>query len=689
MAAQSDRQVMRTISIRTKFLTVCIILVLLTTLGISAAYYVLTTQRMHQESRQRIKIAFDILLEDIHNRRDNYAARLDEFAARDTSLRLTTSAYMDDPGQMAQVSFLTSYLKETADSLQQFGHEIAASRLMLYGADQRLLLFYQRDDQQENLGAYMVSATGSNTFLSLNDFAKLSPLLFGEQAIPDAPLPEKISASYLADVPETPMLLVFSEGQQFGFRLAAPLLHRGKKTGVLVCEVFYGQTLLERYASLSKTAIQFINPAILPAASEEVFAEMNVVMPCETLARQEMEIALRSVSIADQEYYQGRCVFIEQQKPIGLIAVNLSQQFEQQEIKNIMATMLVVGASAFVVSLGLSLLLSRKVILSIQNMVKVIGAVAAGDLREKAAILTRDELGMLTVKVNLMLEHLRKMVDEVQRAEMQVSSSSSELTATAKQQDVMMTNQMTSTTSAVESIQEISRVTADLVGTMQQVASMSKETAVIAGQGQGDLGRMEEVMQQMEQASEAISNRLRIIDQKADKITSMVTTITKVAEQTNLLSFNAAIEAEKAGEFGRGFTIVAREIRRLADQSAVATLDIEYMVHEMQSAISTGVMEMDKFIATVRHSVTDVNRISAQLTRIIDQVQVLLASFEEANVAMGVQADNAQKINNIITNLSEDMIHIKVSLHETYTAIEQLDEAAQGLHEQVVRFQVS
>ncbi|GAK57034.1 methyl-accepting chemotaxis protein signaling domain protein [Candidatus Vecturithrix granuli] len=679
---------MRTISIRTKFFTVCIILVLVTTLGISATYYVLTTRRMHQESRQRIKIAFDILLEDIHNRRDNYARRLDEFVATDTSLRLTTSTYMDDPGQVAQVSFLTSYLKETADILQRFGRGISANRLMLYGADQRLLLFYQRDDQQENLGAYMVSATGSNTFLPLNDFAKLGPLLFGEQAIPDVPLPEKISASYLADVPDTLMSLLFSEGQEFGFRLAAPLFHREKKTGVLVCEVLYGQTLLERYASLSKTDIQFMNPATLPAVSGVPLEEIDAVISCETLAREEAEIVLGSVSINGQDYYQGRCAFKGQQKPIGLITINLSQQFEQQEIKNIMFAVLFVSAAAFVVSLGLSLLLSRKVILSIQNIVKVIGAVAAGDLREKAAILTRDELGMLAVKVNLMLEHLRTMVDEVQRAEMQVSSSSSELTATARQQDVMMTNQMTSTTSAVESIQEISKVTADLVHTMQQVASMSKETAVIAGQGQGDLGRMEEVMQQMEQASEAISNRLRIIDQKADKITSMVTTITKVAEQTNLLSFNAAIEAEKAGEFGRGFTIVAREIRRLADQSAVATIDIEYMVHEMQSAISTGVMEMDKFIATVRHSVTDVNRISAQLTRIIDQVQVLLTNFEDANTAMGVQANNAQKITEIITNLSEDMVHTKVSLHETYTAIEQLDEAARGLHEQVARFQV-
>ncbi len=677
---------MRTISIRTKFLVVCIILGLLTTLGISATYYVLTTRRMHQESCQRINIAFDILLEDLHNRRYNYTERLEEFISTDTSLRLTTSAYMEDPTHIRRVSFLTGYLKETADILQRFGRGIAANRLMLYGTDQRLLLFYQRDDQQENLGTYMVSATGSDTFLSLHDFAQISPILFGEQAIPDTPLPPTIADFYGPPLPDALTATMFSERQGLGFRLAAPLFHRGKKTGVLVCEVLYGQALLERYASLTQTEIHFLDEEKLFVSLEKGAQEMETLMSCEQLADRKAPVPVDSVILGEQEYYQGRCVFKAQQKPIGLLAVNLSQQFEQQEIKNIMTVVLIVSATALVISLGLSLVLSRKVILSIQNMVKVIGAVAAGDLTKQAGVLTRDELGTLAVNINLMLEHLRTMVTEVQRAEMQVSSSSAELAATARQQDLMMTNQMTSTTSAVVSIQEISAVTADLVDTMQQVASMSKETAVIASQGQGDLGRMEAVMQQMEQASEAISNRLRIIDQKADKITAMVTTITKVAEQTNLLSFNAAIEAEKAGEFGRGFTIVAREIRRLADQSAVATLDIEYMVHEMQSAISTGVMEMDKFIATVRHSVTDVSRISTQLTRIIDQVHILLSNFEDANTAMVVQADNAQKIDAIIAKLSEEMIHIKVSLHETYSAIEQLDEAAKGLHKQVARF---
>ena len=83
-----------------------------------------------------------------------------------------------------------------------------------------------------------------------------------------------------------------------------------------------------------------------------------------------------------------------------------------------------------------------------------------------------------------------------------------------------------------------------------------------------------------------------------------------MADQTNLLSINAAIEAEKAGEYGLGFLVVAREIRRLADQTAVATLDIERMVKEMQSSVAAGVMEMDKFSDQVRHGVQEVGNIN-------------------------------------------------------------------------------
>jgi len=196
-------------------------------------------------------------------------------------------------------------------------------------------------------------------------------------------------------------------------------------------------------------------------------------------------------------------------------------------------------------------------------------------------------------------------------------------------------------------------------------------------------------MRHMEDASKVISGKLEAIDEKAEKITTVVTTINKVAEQTNLLSLNASIEAEKAGEYGRGFTVVAREIRRLADQTAVATLDIERMVHEMQSAVSSGIMEMDKFIAEVRQNAEDVGKISMQLTLIIDQVQALSPNFDEVMSAMGRQSEQARQINGSMRDLDDEMQQTQNSLHETYVAIGQLNDATRNLQDEVSRFKIN
>ena len=300
----------------------------------------------------------------------------------------------------------------------------------------------------------------------------------------------------------------------------------------------------------------------------------------------------------------------------------------------------------------------------------------------------KDEIGALLRAIDGMATSFRNVVGQVQRSGIQVTSSSTELAATAKEQEATMANQMESTNRVVKSVEQISEVATELVKTMDQVASMSQDTAGFASKGQTDLARMEEAMGSMEAASKSISGRLEAINEKAENITNVVTTITKVADQTNLLSLNAAIEAEKAGEYGRGFNVVAREIRRLADQTAVATLDIDQMVQEMQSAVSAGVMEMDKFIAEVNRSAEDVGRISIQLARIIEQVQALSPNFENVNVSMGQQSENAQKINLSMANLSEEMQQTMDSLRETYGAIEQLNEAARGLQDEVSRFKV-
>jgi methyl-accepting chemotaxis protein WspA len=338
---------------------------------------------------------------------------------------------------------------------------------------------------------------------------------------------------------------------------------------------------------------------------------------------------------------------------------------------------------------GVSYLFSREAIRSIQSIVSVIDAIAEGDLRKTAVAMTRDEFGMLVRKLNQMIEQLRTMVGQVQRSGIQVTSSSTELAATAKQQEVTVRTQLESTDRVVLSIREISDVATKLVQVMRHVVAMLGETAEFASSGQSDLARMEGAMQHMEEASKSVSGRLGAINEKAENITNVVITITKVADQTNLLSLNAAIEAEKAGEYGRGFTVVAREIRRLADQTAVATLDIEQMVKEMQSAVAAGVMEMDKFIAEVRHSAEDVEKISIQLTRIIGRVQALSPQFEDVNEAMEQQSEHAREINSAMMRLSEEMLQTSESLKESFLAIGQLNEAARGLQDEVSRFKIS
>lgn len=333
--------------------------------------------------------------------------------------------------------------------------------------------------------------------------------------------------------------------------------------------------------------------------------------------------------------------------------------------------------------------LYRSLSQSFTNIGSVADAIVSGNLTSRIVSSGKDEIGTLMRRLGEMMQHLSALVGKVQRSGTQISSSAIQLSATAREQDSTMASHLESMSQILGAVGDISSVMLQLVETITKVSLMSKETADSASRGQADLSQMEAAVGNMEEASKSISSRLGTIHEKAKNITSVVVTITKVAEQTNLLSLNAAIEAEKAGEFGRGFTVVAREIRRLADQTAVATLDIESMVHEMQAAVSSGMMEMEKFIAEVRQSAGSVGKVSTQLTRIIEQVQALAPNFEQVNVAIGQQSENAQNINTTVFFLSEELKETRETFRETYAAIEQLNNVARELEGEVSHFNVS
>ena len=209
---------------------------------------------------------------------------------------------------------------------------------------------------------------------------------------------------------------------------------------------------------------------------------------------------------------------------------------------------------------------------------------------------------------------------------------------------------------------------------MKKVNSLTQNAAFAAQEGNEGLKGIDATMVKMEEATGSIVTKLQVLNDKASNIAGVVKTINKVADQTNLLSLNAAIEAEKAGEYGSGFAVVATEIRRLADQTAVATFDIAQMVKDVQSAISAAVMGIDKFAEDAHSSVKDVNLISEQLAGVIEQVEVIKPQVETLTEG--------------IAQLNEAAQHTAESLTQTSSSISQLHQAALGLQEGAARFKV-
>ena len=301
----------------------------------------------------------------------------------------------------------------------------------------------------------------------------------------------------------------------------------------------------------------------------------------------------------------------------------------------------------------------------------------------------RDETSGLMSAFRTMADSLDALIGQVHRSGIQVNSSSTEIAASARELEGTVAEQASSLREVAATSKEISATSTQLLTTVAGVSEAVAQAGAKAKSGHDDLDRMEAAMQQLLKATASVSSRLGAISDRAGKISSVVTAINKISDQTGLLALNAAIEAEKAGEYGKGFSVVAREISRLSDQTAAATEEIESVIREMQASVSGGVMEMDRFSEEVRRCVEEVDTVGRQLGVIIDQTQALGPQFETVNSGMRAQTEGAQQISQVMAQIAEGAERTRASVQEFKQAAAQLYTAVQSLQNEVARFKVS
>ena len=372
----------------------------------------------------------------------------------------------------------------------------------------------------------------------------------------------------------------------------------------------------------------------------------------------------------------------------GALLLHMSTALQDQLLWRESLLALAIASLSLLVGSLLVVSYTRRVARPLQEAVVAAERVASGDLTVDLAVTGTDEVSQLMHGLSQMVDYLNSLIGQVQRSTIELVSTANSLSAMSRTQSEEVNNLGSTTTEIAAATQEISATSEELLNTMAGLTQVAEHTTELANVGQTSLGDMEQAMRTLAEATQSISGRLGLINERATTIGSVTTTIAKIADQTNLLSLNASIEAEKAGEYGLGFAVLAREIRRLADQTAVATLDIEQMVREMQEAVTGGVMEMDKFAERVNHSVADTHAIGLRFGEIIQQVQVLLPQFEAVHEGMRSQSAGARQIRDAMVSLTESVRVSARALEQTTSATQRLEGAIEVLRNEIALFKL-
>jgi len=352
-------------------------------------------------------------------------------------------------------------------------------------------------------------------------------------------------------------------------------------------------------------------------------------------------------------------------------------------------TLILVSVVGFLAGLGLGTIISRSIKSAISKMVEGINKLAQKDLTFKVDIDAKDEIGLMAAELNQAVSQLHETLtivstntEQLASAATEVSSSSEELSAGSKEQ----TNQTAQVSTAIEemtaTIVETSKNTTEAAERSKGAAAKSQEGSRLAD----DTSRgMEEIVQASSQTLQNIKN----LAEKATAIGEIIKVIDDIADQTNLLALNAAIEAARAGEQGRGFAVVADEVRKLAERTTKATKEVADTIKGIQTDVSIANNQMEESGATVNKGKQLVVQTTASLNEIFTAIEGVQEMMRQIATASEQQSAAAEQISKSVENVDRISKESSTGAEQAATAAEQLNRQTEELRKLVGEFKLA
>jgi methyl-accepting chemotaxis protein len=356
--------------------------------------------------------------------------------------------------------------------------------------------------------------------------------------------------------------------------------------------------------------------------------------------------------------------------------------------KQTQTLILVLILVATILSAGGSLVIVRSITVPLSEGVTVANRLAAGDLTASIKIRSNDEIGTLMTAMDNMVTSLRDLISKIKYAAENMASGSEQLSASAEEISRGMDSQASRSSQIATATEEMSQTVVDVAKNTSNIFQVSTQAFDQAKDGEGVVKRSVNEVQTIASTVSESAQVMQRLGDSSKRIGNIVGVINDIADQTNLLALNAAIEAARAGEQGRGFAVVADEVRKLAERTTQATSQINKMISSIQSEVEHAEVTMNSTTSRVESGVEFSRKAGDSLGSIVHSVNNLQSMVQQIASATEEMSTVSETISSDIQGIAAGSKEISASSGQIAQASSNLAKLATGLQSVVRQFKV-
>jgi len=360
-----------------------------------------------------------------------------------------------------------------------------------------------------------------------------------------------------------------------------------------------------------------------------------------------------------------------------------------EHFRTTLILVIVAVVAAIVVSGIVALMIIRSISSASSALIRTTGAMAQGDLSQRARITSQDEFGTIGTAFDTMADAFSRLIATVAENSTRVATAASQVYATSQQMATGAEEVASQTGSVATAGEEMSATSGDIAQNCSMAADASQQASQRAEHGATVIENTVRIMNQIADRVKDTSQTVENLGSRSDQIGEIIGTIEDIADQTNLLALNAAIEAARAGEQGRGFAVVADEVRALAERTTRATREIGEMIKSIQSETRTAVVAMEEGVHKVEEGREESARSGQAIQNILHQISEVTMQINQIATAAEEQTATTAEISSNMLQITEVVQQTARGAHESAQAANQLNLVAEELQRLVGQFKLS